>query len=148
MDHHRHYIYYICIRCSPKTACLVWLMALSLQWCHNERNGISNYQSLDCLLSHLFRRRPKKTSKLRITGLCEGNPPVTSGFPYKGPVTWIVSPFEDVIICREQPVWWFCRIVVLVVVLNMVSSSQYRNVILANQNITLLIAVRCHRKSP
>ena len=29
----------------------------------------------------------KKTSKLRVTGLCEGNPPVTGGFPHKGPVT-------------------------------------------------------------
>ena len=26
-------------------------------------------------------RRPKKTPKLRVTGLCEGNPPVTDGFP-------------------------------------------------------------------
>ena len=23
----------------------------------------------------------KKTSKLRVTGLCEGNPPMTDGFP-------------------------------------------------------------------
>ena len=28
-----------------------------------------------------FRRRSKKTSKLRVTGICEGNPPVTGGFP-------------------------------------------------------------------
>ena len=27
------------------------------------------------------RRRSNKTSKLRLTGLCEGNPPVTGGFP-------------------------------------------------------------------
>ena len=36
---------------------------------------------IDCLLNRLFRRRSKKTSKLRVTGLCEGNPPVTGGFP-------------------------------------------------------------------
>ena len=35
----------------------------------------SNHRRLDCLLSRLFRRRSKKTSKLRITGLCEENPP-------------------------------------------------------------------------
>ena len=29
---------------------------------------------LDCLLNRLFRRIAKKTSKLRVTGLCEGNP--------------------------------------------------------------------------
>ena len=31
--------------------------------------------------SRLFRRRPKKTSKFRVNGLCEGNSPVTGGFP-------------------------------------------------------------------
>ena len=35
----------------------------------------------DCLLNRLFRRRSKKTSKLRITDLCEGNSPVTGEFP-------------------------------------------------------------------
>ena len=53
----------------------------TLQWCHNESDSISNHQCLDCLLNLLFRRRSKKTSKLRITGLCEGNSPVTSEFP-------------------------------------------------------------------
>ena len=33
------------------------------------------------LLKRLFRRRSKKTSLLRVTGLCEGNPPVTGGYP-------------------------------------------------------------------
>ena len=33
------------------------------------------------LFNRLFRRRSKKISKLRVTGLCEENPPVTSGFP-------------------------------------------------------------------
>ena len=32
-------------------------------------------------LSRLFRRRSKKTSKLRVTGLCAGNSPVTGEFP-------------------------------------------------------------------
>ena len=53
----------------------------SLQWHHNECDGISNHQPHDCLLNRLFRRRSKKTSKLRVTGLCEGNSPVTSEFP-------------------------------------------------------------------
>ena len=39
------------------------------------------FESLDCLLSRLFRCRSKTTSKLRVTGLCEGNPPVTGVFP-------------------------------------------------------------------
>ena len=33
------------------------------------------------LSNRLLRRRSKKTSKLRVTHLCEGNPPVTHGFP-------------------------------------------------------------------
>ena len=53
------------------------IMILPLQWRYNERDGISNHQPHDCL----FRRRSKKTSKLRVTGLCEGNSPVTVGFP-------------------------------------------------------------------
>ena len=35
----------------------------------------------DCLLTCLFRRRSKKISKLRITGLCEGYSSVTGIFP-------------------------------------------------------------------
>ena len=54
---------------------------LSLQWCRNERDGISNHLPKDCLLNHLFKRRSTKTSKLRVTGLCEGNSPVTGEFP-------------------------------------------------------------------
>ena len=53
----------------------------SLQWRHNEHDGVSNHQPHDCSLNRLFRRRSKKTSKLRVTGLCEGNSPVTGEFP-------------------------------------------------------------------
>ena len=54
----------------------------TLQWRHNELDCVSNHRHLDCLLNHLFRRRSKKTSNLRLTGLCEGNSPVNS--PQKG----------------------------------------------------------------
>ena len=60
---------------------------LALQWRHNEYDGVSNYKSHDCLLNRLFRRRSKKTSKLRATGICEGNSPVTGESPHKRPVT-------------------------------------------------------------
>ena len=55
--------------------------ASSLQWRHGEHDGVSNHQPHDCLLNHLIRCRSKKTSKLRVTGLCEGNSPVTGEFP-------------------------------------------------------------------
>ena len=54
--------------------------AHSLPFRHTERDGVSNYQPHDCLLNRLFRRRSKKTSKLRVTGLCVGNSPVTGEF--------------------------------------------------------------------
>ena len=52
-----------------------------LQRRHNERDGVSNHQPHDRLRNRLFRRRSKKTSKLRVTGLCNGNSPVACEFP-------------------------------------------------------------------
>ena len=52
----------------------------ALQWCHNERDGVSNHQHHDDILHCLFRRWSMKTSKPRVTGLCEGNSPVTGEF--------------------------------------------------------------------
>ena len=47
-----------------------------------KRDGVSNHRCLYCFLfNRLFRCRSKKISKLRITALCEGNSPVTNGFP-------------------------------------------------------------------
>ena len=40
----------------------------TLQWRHNERDGMSNYQPYDYLLNLLLRCSSKKTSKLHITG--------------------------------------------------------------------------------
>ena len=54
---------------------------IPLQWRYNERDGFSNHQPHDYLLKRLFRRRSNKTPKLRVTGLCEGNSPVTGEFP-------------------------------------------------------------------
>ena len=65
--------------------CYICRSNVSLEWRHNRREGVSNNQPHDCLLNRSFRRRSKKTSKLRVTGLCEGNSPVNS--PNKGPVT-------------------------------------------------------------
>ena len=71
--------------------------------CHNECDGVSNHRHLDCLLNCEFRRRSKNTSKLRVTGLYEGNSPVTCEVPAHR-----VSNAENVSIwCRHQgPLWW------------------------------------------
>ena len=70
----------------------------TLLWRHNDHDGVSNHQSHGCLLSRLFRRRSKKTSKLRVTGLCVGNSPGPVNSPHKWPVTRKMFPFDDVII--------------------------------------------------
>ena len=69
----------------------------TLQWRHNEVDNVSNYQPHGCSLNRLFRRRSKKTSKLRVTGLCVGNSPGPVNSPHKGPVTRKMFPFDDVI---------------------------------------------------
>ena len=52
----------------------------ALQWRLNGRVSVSIHQPHHCLLNRLFRRRSKKTPKLRVTGLCARNSPVTGEF--------------------------------------------------------------------
>ena len=68
------------------------------KWHHNDRDGVSNHQPHDWL----FNRRSKKTSKLCVTGLVRGihRRPVNS--PHKGPVTWKMFSFDDIIM-NVQP---------------------------------------------
>ena len=66
-----------------------------LQLRHNGRDSASNHQPQDCLLNRLFGRRSKKTSKLRVIGLCAGNSPVTGEFPAQ-----MASNAENV------SIWW------------------------------------------
>ena len=68
--------------------------SFSLQWHNNEHDGISNHLHLHCLLHCWFRPTSKKTSKLRVTGLC-ANSPVTGEFP-----TQKASNTENV------SIWW------------------------------------------
>ena len=60
---------------------LLTITIKSLRWRHNGCDSVSNHQPHQCLLNRLFRRRSKKTSKLRVTGLCAGNSPGTGEFP-------------------------------------------------------------------
>ena len=67
----------------------------SLQWRHNEHDGVSNHQPNNCLLNRLFRCSSKKTSKLCFTGLFVWNLPMTGEFPAQR-----ASKAEDV------SIWW------------------------------------------
>ena len=69
----------------------------TLWWRHNDHDSVSNHQPHECLFNRLFRPRSKKTSKLRVTGLCVGNSPGPVNSPHKGPVTRKMFPFDDVI---------------------------------------------------
>ena len=62
-------------------SCRISTARATIRWRHNEHNSDSNHQCLDCVLNRLFRRRSKKTSKLRVTGLCEGNSLAAIEFP-------------------------------------------------------------------
>ena len=73
----------------------VFIASISLQWRINGRDSVSNHQPHDCLLNRLFRRRSKKTSKLRVTDLCAGNSPGTDGFSAQ-----MVSNADNV------SIWW------------------------------------------
>ena len=66
-----------------------------LRWRHNGHDGVSNHQPHHCLLNRLFGCRSKKTSKLRVTGLCAGNSPGTGEFPAQ-----MASNAENV------SIWW------------------------------------------
>ena len=74
---------------------LISRLSLSSRWRHNGRDGVSNHQPHDYLLNRLFRHRSKKTAKLRVTGLCEGNSPGTGEFPAQ-----MASNAENV------SIWW------------------------------------------
>ena len=71
------------------------LIKQSLHWRYNDHDGVSNHQPNGCLLNRLFRRRSKKTLKLRVTGLCVGNSPGTGEFPAQ-----MASNAENV------SIWW------------------------------------------
>ena len=77
----------------------------TLQWRQNEHDGVSNHRPYDCLLNRLFMRRLKKTSKLRFTGLCEGNSPVTGEYPAQSASDAEKFPSDDVIMTQLCDIW-------------------------------------------
>ena len=62
---------------------------------HNDNGGVWNHQPHGCLLNRLFRRRSKKTWKLRVAGFCAWNSPGPGISPHKGPITRKMVPFDD-----------------------------------------------------
>ena len=83
------------------TTCLVRWGArdkfYTLQWRHNERDGVSNHWRLDGLLNRLFRRRSNKHLSSASLAFVRGIHRSPVNPPHKGPVTRKMFPFEDVI---------------------------------------------------
>ena len=58
------------------------------------------------LVTRLFRRRSKKTSKLRVTALCAGNSLVTGEFPAQRAVTRSFDVFFDLRLNKRLSKQW------------------------------------------
>ena len=69
-------------------------------------SSYSNHQPHHCLLNRLFRRRSKKTSKLRVTGLCAGKSPETGESPAQTASNAENVSFHDVIMKNDLPHWY------------------------------------------
>ena len=96
---------------------LVWIKSVTikciyraqspLQWRHNGYDDVSNHQHHHCLLNLLYRRRSKKTSKLRVTGLCAGNSPETGDTSYLLLFTSPANQYhDDAIQWKHFPRYW------------------------------------------
>ena len=78
----------ICVKVSARTV-------ITLLWRHNGGEFILNHQPDDYLLNRLFGHWSKKTSRLRVAGLCVSNWPETGEFPAQ-----MASNTENV------SIWW------------------------------------------
>ena len=95
--------FYFMTSSCPEVIASSWLRdEWALRWRHNGRDSISNHQPRHCLLNRLFRRRSKKTSKLRVTGLCVGNSPGTGEFPAQMASNAKMPPIDDVIMGTQR----------------------------------------------
>ena len=72
---------------------VVAIMSPPLQWRHNERDSVTNYRRLDCLLIRLLQIK-ENIEALRHWPLWGEH----TYSPHKGSVTWKRFPFDDVII--------------------------------------------------
>ena len=85
-----------------------YFVRITLQWRHNERDGVSNHQPHHCLLNRLFKAQIKENVKAppRHWPLCwkfTGDRWIPS--VHKGPVTRKIFPFDGVIMQLKK--CWF-----------------------------------------
>ena len=77
-------------------------MVCSLHWRHSDHDGVSNHQPRKCLLNRVFRRRSRKTPKLRVIGLCVGEFPAQMASNAENVSIW----WRLHVIWRQEPIAW------------------------------------------
>ena len=92
------------------------LVSYTLEWLYNEHNGVSNHRLYDCLFNSLLRLSSKKTSKTCVTGLCNGNPPVTGGFPSQRACN-----------AENVSIWWRHQVMLHTLHIHLMGSVTYWN---------------------
>ena len=103
---------------------IVYFKLYALQWHHNEHSGVSNSWPYDCLLNRLFRRRWHKTSKLRVTGLCEGDSP---------------APAQRASNAENVSIWWLHHVLFPYTVI----STRLVLIISTIKEIKCVLKIRC-----
>ena len=74
----------------------------------HKHHSVSDHQPPECLLNSLFELTSKKHQSHTLLALCEGNPPVTGGFPsQRGSNARSISMWhDDVIKWKHFPRYW------------------------------------------
>ena len=112
-------------------------LSLSLLRRHNGQDSVSNHQPHHCLLSRLFGHRAKKTSKLRVTGLCAANSPRTDEFPAQ-----MASNAKNVSIWWRHRGIYVCRYIIshsTVIINNCIVSDTFNAVIITKYPLKHLV---------
>ena len=118
-------------------------IAISLWWRHNDHDNVSNHQPREGLLNRSFRRRSKKTSKVRVTGLCVWNSPGPVNSPQKGQLrgkcfhlmtsSWLTSVCVLTTFFTNGSIPWYAQVFEITLVdilLSTFSCSEHNKIII------------------
>ena len=140
---------YVLYRCWPGDD-LSWVIQGTGKWstqaihyCDVIMGAMTSHQPHDFLLNCSFRRRSKKTSKLRVTGLCAGNSPVTGEFPAQ-----MASNPENVSIRWRHHVNTLSRFKMVVILQTTLSSwFPWMKVVASGLTITEIQILQLHKNN-
>ena len=96
----------------------------TLQWRHNERDGVSNHQPHDCLLKRAHRRKYQSSASLAFV---RGIHRWLVNSPHKWPVSQKMFPFDDAITLpwrRSHSIWMSVRTQLSPIEYTMITASK------------------------